>query len=69
MRKPTKNCCKNCVHYELGYSYTTQIYPIKVCKLKKKKIYRADYMGERGRIYYYHTTPFFNCDKYQKKDD
>lgn len=64
-----KQCCRNCVHYVLGYTYTTQTKPKYVCNNHEKKIYRADINGVRGRVYYYSARPMFVCKHFLSKYD
>ena len=62
-----KRCCRNCKHYTLGYTQTTQTNPVPVCDHHEKKIYRADISGERGRVYYYSARPMFVCEHFVSK--
>lgn len=65
----TKPCCRNCAHYILGYSLTTQIEPVYVCDNHEKRIYRGDYNGVRGRVYHYTTRPMFVCGDFKQRED
>lgn len=68
--KPTKrDCCRYCVHYDLGYTQTTQEYPTMVCFMKPKRIYKADYAGVKGRKYHYRTSPLFCCGLFERKTE
>ena len=64
-----ENRCRNCVHYVLGYSQTTQVNPIYVCDHHEKRIYRGDYNGVAGRTYYYSARPNFSCEHFEKRKD
>ena len=66
-KKTTKQCCRNCKHYVLGYTQTTQTKPIMVCNKHEKRIYRGDYNGVKGRVYYYSARPMFVCDDFSSR--
>ena len=38
-----------------------------VCNKHEKRIYRGDYNGVRGRVYYYSARPMFVCDDFSSK--
>lgn len=65
--KLTKRCCRNCIHYVLGYTNTKQTEQTYVCNEHVKRIYAADYQGVKGRIYHFSTRPLFVCEKFKSK--
>ena len=67
IRKHTRRC-RDCLHFGLGYTRTTQVEPTFICKRMKKRIYRGDYNGERGREYYYSARPYHTCKNFEPKD-
>ena len=67
--KSKKICCRNCIHYVLGYSKTTQTEPRPVCNHHEKRIYRGDYNGVAGRVYYYSARPMFSCNNFKSREN
>ena len=64
-----KNRCIDCIHYVLGYSQTTQVKPVRVCNHHEKRIYRGDYNGVVGRVYYYSAKATHTCEHFKSRNE
>lgn len=62
-----KHFCRDCKHYVLGYSQTTQTEPRYVCDHHEKRIYRGDYTGVKGRVYHYAANPRYCCEHFEQR--
>lgn len=64
-----KNRCRDCVHFVLGYTSTTQEEPSQVCDYTEKRIYRADLIGVRGRVYHFSARPYHYCEHFERRNE
>lgn len=64
-----RNRCRDCIHYVLGYTRTTQEKPSYVCNNHEKRIYRGDHNGVVGRTYYYAANAGHTCKDFKQRYD